>query len=164
MRDMIYIISCLAELRGIDLQTGIFTLRQIKAATDNFCPSNKLGAGGFGNVYKVLLMCHNVNISKQMSKIITVILSFCTNKTHVMQGLLVDGTMIAVKRLSSNSNQGSREFVNEIGIISALNHVNLVKLYGCCSEGDELCLIYEYMENNSLSHALFGEFNILPVK
>lgn len=43
-----------AELRrGLELQTGYFTLRQIKAATGNFDPSNKIGEGGFGPVYKV---------------------------------------------------------------------------------------------------------------
>lgn len=42
-----------AELRGIDLQTGLFTIRQIKAATKNFDAANKVGEGGFGAVYKV---------------------------------------------------------------------------------------------------------------
>ncbi|KAF9666671.1 hypothetical protein SADUNF_Sadunf16G0253000 [Salix dunnii] len=71
-------------------------------------------------------------------------------------GLLLDGTIIAVKQLSSKSKQGNREFVNEIGMISALQHPHLVKLYGCCIEGDQLLLVYEYMENNSLARALFG--------
>lgn len=78
-----------------------------------------------------------------------------------MQGQLPDGTVIAVKQLSSKSRQGNREFVNEIGMISALKHPNLVKLYGCCVEGNQLLLIYEYMENNCLSRALFGEFDSL---
>ena len=42
-------------------------------------------------------------------------------------------------------------------MISALQHPNLVKLYGCCIEGNQLLLIYEYMENNNLAHALFGK-------
>ncbi|KAL8483479.1 hypothetical protein ACS0TY_026242 [Phlomoides rotata] len=42
-------------------------------------------------------------------------------------------------------------------MISALQHPNLVKLYGCCFEGNHLMLIYEYMENNCVSRALFGE-------
>ncbi|KAF7141996.1 hypothetical protein RHSIM_Rhsim06G0122700 [Rhododendron simsii] len=67
-----------------------------------------------------------------------------------------DGTVIAVKQLSSKSKQGNREFVNEIGMISALQHPNLVKLYGCCVEGNQLLLVYEYMENNCVSRALFG--------
>ncbi|KAG5397082.1 hypothetical protein IGI04_018896 [Brassica rapa subsp. trilocularis] len=108
------------ELRGLDLQTGSFTLKQIKRATNNFDPENKIGEGGFG------------------------------------PGVLGDGTTIAVKQLSSKSKQGNREFVTEIGMISALQHPNLVKLYGCCIEGKELLLVYEYLENNSLARALFG--------
>lgn len=76
-----------------------------------------------------------------------------------MQGTLVDGSIIAVKKLSSKSKQGNREFVNEIGLISGLHHPNLVRLYGCCIKGNQLLLVYEYMENNSLAHALFGTLN-----
>jgi hypothetical protein len=47
--------SLLTELRALDLQTGYFTLRQIKAATSNFDPANKIGEGGFGPVYKVIM-------------------------------------------------------------------------------------------------------------
>ncbi|KAJ0986381.1 hypothetical protein J5N97_004737 [Dioscorea zingiberensis] len=112
-----------AELRGLELLTGYFTLRQLKAATRNFNLANKIGEGGFGAVYK---------------------------------GVLPDGSVIAVKQLSSKSRQGNREFLNEIGMISALQHPNLVKLFGCCVEGNQLLLIYEYMENNSLGNALFG--------
>ena len=36
-----------------------------------------------------------------------------------MQGLLLDGSTIAVKQLSSKSKQGSRYFVTEIGMVSA---------------------------------------------
>ena len=75
---------------------------------------------------------------------------------YSMQGVLSDGTVIAVKQLSSKSKQGNREFVNEIGMISGLQHPNLVRLYGCCIDRDQLLLVYEYMENNSLARALFG--------
>ena len=76
---------------------------------------------------------------------------------NVKQGILLDGIVIAVKQLSPKSKQGSREFVNEIGMVSGLQHPNLVRLYGCCIEGKTLLLIYEYMENNSLAHTLFGK-------
>ncbi|XP_074370492.1 putative LRR receptor-like serine/threonine-protein kinase At1g53440 isoform X2 [Apium graveolens] len=74
----------------------------------------------------------------------------------VYKGILPDGLEIAVKQLSSRSKQGNREFINEIGLISALKHPNLVRLHGCCIEGNQLLLIYEYLENNSLAQALFG--------
>ncbi|EOA23450.1 hypothetical protein CARUB_v10016637mg [Capsella rubella] len=74
----------------------------------------------------------------------------------VHKGMLTDGTVIAVKQLSSKSNQGNREFLNEIAMISALQHPHLIKLYGCCVEGNQLLLVYEYLENNSLARALFG--------
>lgn len=78
-----------------------------------------------------------------------------------MQGQLADGTIIAVKQLSSKSRQGNREFLNEIAMISCLQHPNLVKIHGCCVEGDQLLLVYEYMENNSLARALFGKFSLV---
>ncbi|KAK4285841.1 hypothetical protein QN277_002481 [Acacia crassicarpa] len=77
----------------------------------------------------------------------------------VYKGFLLDGTVIAVKQLSSKSRQGNREFLNEIGMISALQNPHLVKLYGCCVQGSQLLLVYEYMENNSLARALFGPEN-----
>ncbi|KAL0001320.1 hypothetical protein SO802_015101 [Lithocarpus litseifolius] len=67
-----------------------------------------------------------------------------------------EGGFGPVCKLSSKSKQGKREFVIEIGMIFALQHPNLVRLYGCCIEGNQLLLIYEYMENNSLACALFG--------
>ncbi|CAN0853640.1 Probable LRR receptor-like serine/threonine-protein kinase RFK1, partial [Linum grandiflorum] len=75
----------------------------------------------------------------------------------VYKGMLPDRTMIAVKQLSSKSRQGNREFLNEIGMISCMKHPNLVKLHGFCVEGDQLLLVYEYMENNSLANAIFGK-------
>ncbi|GMN70771.1 hypothetical protein TIFTF001_054528, partial [Ficus carica] len=43
-----------------------------------------------------------------------------------------------------------------MGMIYAVQHPHLVKLYGCCIEGDQLLLVYEYMENNNVARALFG--------
>ncbi|CAI8618722.1 unnamed protein product [Vicia faba] len=81
----------------------------------------------------------------------------------VYKGQLSDGTWVAVKQLSSKSRQGNHEFLNEIGMISCFQHPNLVKLHGCCIEGDQLILVYEYMENNSLAHALFSSENQLKL-
>ncbi|KAK1584078.1 hypothetical protein Q3G72_029619 [Acer saccharum] len=75
----------------------------------------------------------------------------------VYKGKLGDGRAIAVKQLSVASRQGKSQFVAEIVAISAVQHRNLVKLYGCCTEGSERLLVYEYLENSSLDQALFGE-------
>ncbi|KAL8096546.1 putative LRR receptor-like serine/threonine-protein kinase At1g56140 isoform X1 [Apium graveolens] len=74
----------------------------------------------------------------------------------VYKGTLSDGRVVAVKQLSVASHQGKSQFVAEIATISAVQHRNLVKLYGCCIEGDKRMLVYEYLENNSLDQALFG--------
>ncbi|GLT54427.1 hypothetical protein SLA2020_276260 [Shorea laevis] len=112
-----------AELLGIDARTFTFSYAELKTATEDFSPANKLGEGGFGPVFK---------------------------------GTLNDGRVIAVKQLSVASHQGKNQFITEIATISAVQHRNLVKLYGCCIEGDKRLLVYEFLENRSLDQALFG--------
>ncbi|XP_019451100.1 PREDICTED: G-type lectin S-receptor-like serine/threonine-protein kinase At4g27290 isoform X2 [Lupinus angustifolius] len=105
-----------------DLELPFFDLTTIVNATNSFSNDKKLGEGGFGPVYK---------------------------------GILVDGQEIAVKRLSIGSHQGMHEFKNEVILCAKLQHRNLVKVIGCCIEGDEKMLVYEYMPNKSLDSFLF---------
>ncbi|KAK1415622.1 hypothetical protein QVD17_31405 [Tagetes erecta] len=105
-------------------EVQLFSLSEISRATNGFSVDNKLGEGGFGQVYK---------------------------------GVLEEGQVIAVKRLSKSSGQGLVEFENEVICIARLQHRNLVKLLGYCIQGDEKMLIYEYMPNKSLDSFLYDE-------
>ncbi|XP_023757152.1 probable LRR receptor-like serine/threonine-protein kinase At1g56140 isoform X1 [Lactuca sativa] len=111
------------DFLGIEARPYTFGYGELRDATDDFSPANKLGEGGFGPVYK---------------------------------GTLADGRVIAVKQLSIASHHGRSQFVAEIATISAVQHRNLVKLFGCCIDGAKRLLVYEYLENKSLDQALFG--------
>ncbi|KAF7112335.1 hypothetical protein RHSIM_RhsimUnG0239900 [Rhododendron simsii] len=115
------------ELLGMDVRPYIISYAELKAATEDFNPANKLGEGGFGPIFK---------------------------------GTLNDGRVIAVKQLSVASRQGKDQFVAEIATTSAVQHRNLVKLYGCCIEGKKRLIVYEYLENKSLDQALFGKTSL----
>ncbi|XP_058199991.1 probable LRR receptor-like serine/threonine-protein kinase At1g56140, partial [Rhododendron vialii] len=115
------------ELLGMDVRPYTISYAELKAATEDFNPTNKLGEGGFGPVFK---------------------------------GTLNDGRVIAVKQLSMASHQGKDQFVAEIATTSAVQHRNLVKLYGCCIEGNKQLIVYEYHENKSLDQALFGKTSL----
>ncbi|KAJ0247117.1 Serine-threonine/tyrosine-protein kinase [Hirschfeldia incana] len=99
-----------------------FDFKTIEAATSNFSERNKLGEGGFGEVYK---------------------------------GMLMNGTEVAVKRLSKTSGQGEVEFKNEVIVVAKLQHRNLVRLLGFSLQGEDRLLVYEFVPNQSLDYFLF---------
>ncbi|KAF8043186.1 hypothetical protein BT93_A1507 [Corymbia citriodora subsp. variegata] len=72
----------------------------------------------------------------------------------VFKGTLPDSSHIAVKKLESIS-QGEKQFRTEVSTIGTIQHVNLNRLRGFCSEGDERLLVYDFMLNGSLDYHLF---------
>ncbi|KAJ0592074.1 putative protein kinase RLK-Pelle-DLSV family [Helianthus annuus] len=76
----------------------------------------------------------------------------------VYLGKLDDGQLVAVKKLAlEKSQQGEAEFLSEVKMITSIQHKNLVRLLGCCSEGPQRLLVYEYMKNRSLDLIIYGK-------
>ncbi|GLJ33002.1 hypothetical protein SUGI_0664600 [Cryptomeria japonica] len=71
----------------------------------------------------------------------------------VFKGTLSDNTLVAVKKLEG-SQQAEKQLRAEISTIGNIHHVNLVRLRGFCVEGSQRMLVYEYMQNGSLSSFL----------
>jgi serine/threonine protein kinase len=109
----------------------IFSFSELKIATKNFRNDTVLGEGGFGKVYK----------------------GWLDEKANSRNG---SGTVVAVKKLNSESMQGFEEWQSEVNFLGRLSHPNLVKLLGYCWEDTELLLAYEFMQKGSLENHLFG--------
>ncbi|VFQ68297.1 unnamed protein product [Cuscuta campestris] len=76
---------------------------------------------------------------------------------RVYHGILEDNSEVAVKLLTRDNNQnGDREFIAEVEMLSRLHHRNLVKLIGICIEDWTRCLVYELVPNGSVESHLHG--------
>ncbi|KAL6909514.1 hypothetical protein ACP4OV_001795 [Aristida adscensionis] len=103
-------------------QLKTFAFQELEIATCNFSEKNVLGQGGFGKVYK---------------------------------GMLLDGTMVAVKRLTDyRSPVGEVAFLSEVELISIAVHRNLLRLIGFCTTQTERLLVYPFMQNLSVAYRL----------
>nr|XP_043636942.1 serine/threonine-protein kinase PCRK1 [Erigeron canadensis] len=111
----------------------VFNFAELKSATKGFNRSLMIGEGGFGCVYKGVIIGGDID------------------------GCDLD---VAVKQLNRNGFQGHKEWINEVNYLGVVNHPNLVKLVGYCAEDDERgiqrLLVYELMSNKSLEDHLLA--------
>ncbi|KAL5984369.1 hypothetical protein ACLOJK_018473 [Asimina triloba] len=114
-----------------------FTFRELATATRNFRPTDMIGEGGFGRVYKGRL---------ESGQAIDGVLLICQQ-------------VVAIKQLNREGLQGNHEFLVEVLMLSLLHHPNLVNLIGYCADGDQRLLVYEYMPMGSLEQHLFEELD-----
>ncbi|XP_004302110.1 PREDICTED: uncharacterized protein LOC101298033 isoform X1 [Fragaria vesca subsp. vesca] len=80
----------------------------------------------------------------------------------VYKGELSDGHLVAVKMLSGSKGNG-QDFINEVGTIGRIHHVNVVQLIGFCSVGSKRALVYDFMPNGSLEKHIFKDQENNPV-
>lgn len=105
----------------------MFSLKEVKKATNGFSRDRILGVGGFGEVYK---------------------------------GELQDGTIVAVKSAKVGNIKSTQQVLNEVGILSQVNHKNLVRLLGCCIGAEQPLMIYEYISQGTLHDHLHGKCSV----
>ncbi|XP_074562885.1 LOW QUALITY PROTEIN: wall-associated receptor kinase-like 20 [Curcuma longa] len=81
---------------------------------------------------------------------------------EVYKGELPDGTPVAVKCAKVGNTKSTDQVLNEVRVLSQVNHRSLVRLLGCCVDLDQPLMVYEFIPNGTLYHHLHGLHPPLP--
>jgi len=162
------VVGILIGLSGLVFFVGLFWLFKLIKKRRNINRSKKFFKRNGGLLLKQQLTTKDGNV--EMSKIFSskelrkATDNFSIDRVlgqggqgTVYKGMLVDGSIVAVKRSKVVDEDKMEEFINEIVLLSQINHRNIVKLLGCCLETEVPILVYEYIPNGDLFKRLHDE-------